>query len=122
MNAFEHLTDEEAAGLFDDDTVKVYQAKVTGRHAITLPAELCRALEFVAGDRVEFRLKYGTVTMCKAGGPPPLEARGILKDHRYESMEAMIRDLRDGRGTWTTEDEAEYQRNRQARLAVASEA
>jgi bifunctional DNA-binding transcriptional regulator/antitoxin component of YhaV-PrlF toxin-antitoxin module len=120
MNAYEHLTDEEAVDLFDDDTEKVYQAKVTGRHAITLPAELCRALKLVAGDRVEFKLKYGTVTMRKAGGPPPLEARGILRDHRYESMEAMIRDLRDGRGTWTTEDEAEYQRNLRSRPAAPS--
>src|SRR6476620_9597867 len=75
---------EEDVGLFfdDDDTEKVFRAKVTGRHAITLPAQLCRELGIKAGDEVEFHLRYGTVTMRKAGGPPPLEARGILKDYR----------------------------------------
>lgn len=114
------LTDEEI-DRWDDDTERVFNAKVTGRHAITLPAELCRELKIRAGDRVEFYLKYGAVTMQKAGGAPPLEARGILADYRYESVEAMNRDIRDGRGTWTSEDEAEYQRNRRSEPAATSD-
>ncbi len=114
------LTDEEKADRWYDGTEKVYRAKVTGRHAITLPAKLCQEFEIEAGDVVEFRVRYGSVTMRKSDAPPPLEARGILAKYRHESMEAIVREIRDGRGTWTAEDEAEYQKNRQSAHVVTS--
>ncbi len=40
----------------DDPIVRTYQAKVTGRHAVTLPAELCRALGGENGDMIQFTM------------------------------------------------------------------
>ncbi len=41
----------------------VYRAKVTGRHAITLPAELCRQLGIEVGDSVELEIKNGVAEL-----------------------------------------------------------
>lgn len=61
---------------------KIWRAKVTGRHAITLPAELCRQLGIEIGDSVELQEKGGRATLRKfedteeASIPP---ARGIMR-------------------------------------------
>jgi bifunctional DNA-binding transcriptional regulator/antitoxin component of YhaV-PrlF toxin-antitoxin module len=120
MTEFEPLADDDDDARWRNDIDQIWSAKVTGRHTVTLPAELCRVLGIKVGDRVEFHLRHGVVTMTKPGGPPPLEALGILADYRYESMDAMIREIRDGRGTWTAEDEADYQRNRRSEPGATS--
>lgn len=60
-----------------------FRAKVTGRHAVTLPAELCRRLHIEAGDIVELDLVGGQALLRKASNeqaePPPL--RGLLSDY-----------------------------------------
>lgn len=116
------MTEEEEINRWYDDTEKIYRAKVTGRHAVTLPAELCRELRIEAGDSVEFRLRYGGVTLSKAGDQAPvdrIDPVGILAGY-FDSMEAVNRYIREGRGTWTEEDEAEYQRNRRSEPAATS--
>jgi bifunctional DNA-binding transcriptional regulator/antitoxin component of YhaV-PrlF toxin-antitoxin module len=91
----------------DDPAVRTYQAKVTGRHAVTLPAELCRVLGIEVGDTVQFTLQYGTVTMHLASEPPPPQARGILAGH-FETIEDVNRFIREERdwdeheAAWTT--------------------
>jgi AbrB family looped-hinge helix DNA binding protein len=62
---------------------RVFRAKVTGRHAITLPAELCRELGIEVGDSVEIRRTGGRVTLRRVldddnESVPP--ARGILRE------------------------------------------
>ena len=64
---------------------KVYRAKVTGRHAITLPAELCRQLGIEVGDSIEFVLRDGVVTMQARPIPSIASLRGILKPYFPDS-------------------------------------
>lgn len=88
----------------DDPTVRTYQAKVTGRHAVTLPAELCRALGVEVGDRVQFTMQYGTITVHRATDPPPPQARGILAGY-FETVEDVHRFIREERD-WDEHEEA----------------
>jgi bifunctional DNA-binding transcriptional regulator/antitoxin component of YhaV-PrlF toxin-antitoxin module len=64
---------------------KVYRAKVTGRHAITLPAELCRQLGIEVGDSVEFVLQDDVVTFKAQPIPHISSLRGILKPYFPDS-------------------------------------
>lgn len=79
---------------------KIYRAKVTGRHAITLPAELCRQLGIEVGDSVELELRDGKVEL-RVSQPVPVvpisSLRGILrKDFRdWEDIQRYVRALRD---------------------------
>jgi anaerobic selenocysteine-containing dehydrogenase len=81
----------------DDPTVTTYQAKVTGRHAVTLPAELCRALGIENGDTVQFTMQYGSVTVHRATEPAPPQARGILAGSftSIADINSFIREERD---------------------------
>jgi AbrB family looped-hinge helix DNA binding protein len=106
---------------WDDLAVRRYRSKVTGRHAVTLPAELCRRLGIESGDTVEFREHAGIVTMYPVATPEPIDPIGMLAGY-FGSTDDINRFIARERGRWTEADEAEYQRNRQARLAVASEA
>lgn len=72
---------------------KVYRAKVTGRHAITLPAELCRALGIEVGDSVELTLEDGVATLRPVSVLPISALRGILKPYFPDSQS--IRDFLD---------------------------
>ena len=68
---------------YDLPAGKVYRAKVTGRHAITLPAGLCRELGIEVGDSVELQQKGDRALLRKARNGeerniPP--ARGILRE------------------------------------------
>ena len=88
---------------FEETTTgKVYRAKVTGRHAITLPAELCRELGVEVGDSVEFEVKEdGTRVRRVAPAPvvPISSLRGIFKSYFPDSQS--IRDfLEEERAGW----------------------
>jgi bifunctional DNA-binding transcriptional regulator/antitoxin component of YhaV-PrlF toxin-antitoxin module len=63
------------------DARPTFTAKVTGRHAITLPAELCRRLEISVGDFIEITL-YGEQAMLrKAPAEPAPPLKGLLADY-----------------------------------------
>ncbi len=74
------------------------QAKVTGRHAVTLPAELCRELGIEVGDMIEFEVGYGQALLRPAGRSRVDSLAGILKDvfPDWESVEAFIEEERSG--------------------------
>jgi AbrB family looped-hinge helix DNA binding protein len=106
-----------ARNITNDQTSRTYRAKVTGRHAVTIPAEICRELGIETGDTIEFKLTFGFVSLRPAPKPLPRDesaldaAMGILGGY-FESTEDVNRFIREGRGEWTEEDEAEYQKNR----------
>lgn len=81
-------------------TGKVYRAKVTGRHAITLPAELCRQLGIEVGDSVELEIKDGAVEL-RPSSPveivPVAELRGIMRGvfKDWNDIQQHIKELRD---------------------------
>lgn len=60
---------------------KVYRAKVTGRHAITLSAELCRQLGIEAGDFVQIEFGDGTAVLSPVQDVPMTSIREIMKQH-----------------------------------------
>ena len=79
---------------------KIYRAKVTGRHAITLPAELCRQLGIEVGDSVELAVRGNTVELRPARVPHIYtlqELRGILRPlyRDWDDIQQHIRELRD---------------------------
>lgn len=65
-------------------TGKIYRAKVTGRHAITLPAELCRQLGIEVGDSVEFEVR---------GHAAELRPARIPKIYTLEELQGILRPL-----------------------------
>lgn len=78
----------------------VYRAKVTGRHAITLPAELCRALRIEVGDSVELEVRGDTAEIRPVRGPRIFslaELRGILRPlyRDWDDIQQHIKELRD---------------------------
>ena len=85
-----------------------YRAKVTGRHAITLPAELCRTLEIENGDIVELQVVGQQATLVKADIDPPPPARGILRGY-FQDAEDVRRYLEEERRGWA-EREAELEK------------
>lgn len=85
-----------------------YRAKVTGRHAITLPAELCRTLEIENGDVVELRVIGRQATIAKADAEPLPPARGILRGY-FRDAEDVRRYLEEERRGWA-EREAELEK------------
>jgi bifunctional DNA-binding transcriptional regulator/antitoxin component of YhaV-PrlF toxin-antitoxin module len=87
---------------------KVYRAKVTGRHAITLPAELCRQLGIEVGDSVEIRQTAGRATMRRVpsdGAPPAPPARGILREE-FEDWEDIQQFVAEERAAWGDDPES----------------
>ena len=44
--------------------------RLTSKHQTTIPLEVRRALDLEAGDRVEFSVEDGRVTLRKAAPPP----------------------------------------------------
>ena len=99
-----------------DREAHVYRAKVTGRHAVTIPAELCRKLGIENGDSVEFSLGYGYLKLRPVHDAPVRDdssiptAMGMLAGY-FDSMEDINRFIAQERGRWTEADEAEYQKN-----------
>lgn len=79
---------------------KVYRAKVTGRHAITLPAELCRQLGIEVGDLVELEVRGGKAEIRPARERRIYslqELRGILRPlyRDWDDIQQHIKELRD---------------------------
>lgn len=62
-------------------TRPTFRAKVSGRHTITLPAELVRQLGLAVGDEVELT-PYGQHAMLrKTPAEPEPELKGLLADY-----------------------------------------
>ncbi len=79
---------------------KIYRAKVTGRHAITLPAELCRILGIEVGDSVDLEVKGDGVELRPVRPVeviPVSELRGIMKGmfRDWDDIQAYVKELRD---------------------------
>ncbi len=74
----------------------VMQAKVTGRHAITLPAALCRELNINVGDTVEIEVSGRQAILRPKDDQRVESVRGILRDlfPTWESVESFIEDER----------------------------
>ncbi len=92
-------------------TSKIYRAKVTGRHAITLPAELCRRLGIEVGDYVEIQRSGGRVTLRRvssADAPIIPPARGILRDE-FKDWDDIQRFVAEERMAWGDDPENEPQ-------------
>lgn len=82
----------------------VFQAKVTGRHAITLPAALCRELGIVVGDTIELEVVGQQAMLRKSDDEEPESIRGILKDY-FPDWVSVDRFLREERAGWDEEME-----------------
>lgn len=66
----------------DDSNAEVtYRAKVTGRHAITLPADLCRRLSIRTGDLVEITLRGDAAVLQAVDHPEVPDAAGLLRGY-----------------------------------------
>lgn len=75
----------------------VYRAKVTGRHAITLPSEVCEALNISTGDHVEIRLNGKQASLAPVTTVP--SARGLLKGC-FRDWEEINRFIQEERAGW----------------------
>lgn len=83
---------------------KVYRAKVTGRHAITIPMAVCQALDIQVGDYIEFEVEGDEVTMRPLPPVPISSLRGILSQYFPDS--ASIRAfLEEERSGWDEREE-----------------
>jgi bifunctional DNA-binding transcriptional regulator/antitoxin component of YhaV-PrlF toxin-antitoxin module len=78
---------------------KRFRAKVTGRHAITLPAELCRALVIQVGDTVEIELQGDHATLRRETPREMPSARGILGG-MFSSLDEIDRYVEEERRGW----------------------
>jgi AbrB family looped-hinge helix DNA binding protein len=76
-----------------------FKAKVTGRHAITIPAEVCRALGLATGDSVEITLHDGQALLRKEPTEPTPPLRGLLSDY-FTDWEDINRFIEDERQAW----------------------
>lgn len=75
------------------------RAKVTGRHAITLPAELCRQLGIEVGDSVEITMLDGRAVLRKAPSTTPPQLKGLLRDY-FTDREDIQRFIEEERRGW----------------------
>lgn len=93
-------------GAETDDTRRHqrYRAKVTGRHAITLPAELCRHLDIENGDVIELVIAGQQAVLTKAGDAPLPPARGILRG-LFDDAESVSRYIEEERRGWTEREQ-----------------
>lgn len=76
-----------------------FRAKVTGRHAITLPAALCRELGIAVGDTVELEISGQQAILRREDEYANESIRGILKDY-FPDMESVMRFLEEEREGW----------------------
>lgn len=82
----------------NERTSCTYRAKVTGRHAITLPADLCRRLNIATGDTVEFEVVGEQAVLRRAPENEVPEARGMLRAY-FSSREEVQRFIEEERDT-----------------------
>jgi bifunctional DNA-binding transcriptional regulator/antitoxin component of YhaV-PrlF toxin-antitoxin module len=78
---------------------KTYKAKVTGRHAITLPAALCREMGIEVGDTVELEVSGSQAILRLPDEDPVVSLRGILKDY-FPDMDSVMQFLEEERAGW----------------------
>ena len=83
-----------------------YTAKVTGRHAITLPAQLCRELGIEVGDTVALETIGGQALLRLV--PENVQdtnkpARGILREY-FLDWEDIKRFVDEERTAWENQD------------------
>ena len=76
-----------------------FRATVTGRHTITLPAELRRRLGIAPGDAVEITVEGQQATLHKVTDQPTPELRGLLSDY-FVDREDVQRFVDDERSGW----------------------
>lgn len=88
---------------------KVFRAKVTGRHAITLPAELCRQLGIEVGDSVEIEVRGDKAEIRPAREQRIYsleELRGILRP-LYRDWDDILQHIKELRDEWDDHPEVE---------------
>ena len=81
---------------------KTYTSKVTGRHAITLPAQLCRDLGIEVGDTVALELIGRQALLHPVSDETPgidKPARGILRDY-FRDWDDIKRFVEEERTAW----------------------
>jgi AbrB family looped-hinge helix DNA binding protein len=81
---------------------KIYRAKVTGRHAITLPAELCRQLGIEVGDSVDLEVRGGKVELRPTRVPRIYsiqELQGILRPF-FKDWDDILQHIKELRDEW----------------------
>ena len=76
----------------------VFRAKVTGRHAITLPAELCRQLGIEVGDFVQIEIDGDTAVLSPVEDVSMTAIRDIMKRYFPDtaSNQAFLQEERSG--------------------------
>jgi bifunctional DNA-binding transcriptional regulator/antitoxin component of YhaV-PrlF toxin-antitoxin module len=79
-------------------THRTYHVKVTGRHAITLPAELCRELGITTGDVIELEIVGQQALLRLAPDEPTPPLQGLLSDYftGWEDINRLIEEERKG--------------------------
>ncbi len=87
-----------------DPAKTTFRAKVTGRHAITLPAELCRQLGITTGDSVEITLQGQQAMLRPAHAEPVPPLKGLLSDY-FTDREDIQRFIEEERRGWAERDE-----------------
>ena len=80
-----------------------YKAKVTGRHAVTLPAKMCRALGIENGDTVEFEVDGNHAVVRKAEVFDPSSLRGIWADD-FPTWKSIVDYVETERAAWDRGD------------------
>ena len=80
-----------------------YKAKVTGRHAVTLPAKLCRTLAIENGDTVEFEVTGNQAVVRKVEPFDPSSLRGILADD-FPTWQSIVDYIETERAAWDRGD------------------
>lgn len=83
---------------------KVYRAKVTGRHAITIPAAICQELDIQVGDYIELEVEGNKVIMRPLPPMPISSLRGILKQY-FPNSESIREFLEEERSGWDEREE-----------------
>ncbi|MBA2276406.1 MAG: AbrB/MazE/SpoVT family DNA-binding domain-containing protein [Chloroflexia bacterium] len=103
-------------------TTTTFHAKVTGRHTITLPAELRRHLGIENGDTIELELDGDHAVLRKPVEDPVAALEGILSDY-FEDHEDVQRFLEEERSGWEEREaqlEAQWDRAERSRRQSSS--
>ena len=81
-----------------------FKAKVTGRHAVTLPAKLCRSLGIENGDTVEFEVTGNQAVVRKVGTVDANDLRGMLKPY-FRDWDDIVAFIEEERSSWQRPDD-----------------
>jgi AbrB family looped-hinge helix DNA binding protein len=91
---------------------ETFRAKVTGRHAVTLPTELRRQLGIETGDIVEFQIQGDQALVRRVPERSFLALKGVLRDY-FRDNDDIVRFVREERDGWEGPDLREEQPARQ---------